>query len=155
MPRKITYNIEIETRWYKFINSLPEPTMFFPDYAWGKHLKTIQPNIPPYIEYSYCDIRYWLNKHGRAIVLLSQDDDNPSTSITNAYEHIATAFIHQQRLDPHNITWFESYSCYTHGDNDLSFSEIKFTCSPNGLLHSPKWKWYSKEDFKAELSLPF
>lgn len=158
MPRKNTPTIEIKNRWYEFINSLTKPTTFFPDFPWGQHLNNIKPNISLYIKQSYCDIRYWVNKYDRAIVLISQDDDNPSMSITNACEDICTVFYRHQRLNPNNIRWFESYTCHTYpvnGSQDIGFSEIKFSLQNNGILYSPKWQFYSKERFKTELFLPF
>lgn len=167
MNRSIRPTIEIENLWYEFIHSMPEPTIFSPNFRWGIVYNKLKPNIPPYMRYSYCDVRCWTNQCDRTIVLISQDNDNQSMSITNACEYICTAFYHEHiengllrnSLKIHEITWFESYSCYTYkqqdNHDDIGFSEIKFGISTDGLLHKPKWKYYSKEQFRAELYLPF
>ncbi|WPF87561.1 hypothetical protein WEU38_12125 [Cyanobacterium aponinum AL20118] len=149
---------DIEKRWYEFINSLPKPTQHLPNYQWGLHWTNISPHpVMPMYKKFYCDVRYWINDHDRLIMLISQDDDNPSMSITNACEHICTV-IYCKEIKPFrhplSISWFESYSCYTYPRNskgDIGFSKITFSLHNNGVLHSPKWKYYSKDSFKTEL----
>jgi hypothetical protein len=160
--------IDIENSWYEFIHSLPEPTIFCPNFYWGLVINNLIPFISPERTSYYCDVRCWTNQCDRTIVLIFQDDDNPSMSITNACEYICFAFYHEHirngllNHDVHiqQITWFESYSCYTYRvyddkEEDICFSEIKFKVGIDNQLHFPHWKYYSKEQFDSELSLPF
>lgn len=56
-------------------------------------------------------------------VILTELDDNPGTSITNAYEEIATKLHNEQlqHVDPTSIRWIEHYSSKRYGE---TFDEV-------------------------------
>jgi len=85
-------------------------------------------------------VRIW-EKSTHVIVLFSQDDANPSMSITNASEYIATAvkkFVPQAR----KVRWFESYECYT-----INGDEIFYDLDSQGMFCNPKWRRKTKQEF--------
>ena len=130
-----------ERQFTEFMAELPEPTQFMKDFKWGGILQGRQ-----YRNYKndYCDVRIW-EKSQNVIVLFSQDDANPSMSITNASEYIATAvkkFVPQAR----KVRWFESYECYII-NGEHHFDEIFYDLDSQGMFCHPKWRRKTKQEF--------
>lgn len=106
-------------------------------------------------------------RNGKALVILTELSDNPGTSITNAYEDIATRIFKERlsHLYPDSIRWIEHYPDRG-GKNYKGEPEIKETFdevllpwnpikpdyskgrSPNGhgCYENPQWKHLKKEE---------
>lgn len=62
-------------------------------------------------EPSHCDLEVVMGNGGAALVICSEREDNPGTSVSNAAEFIATRLCRQRpEIDPQRLVWIEHYS---------------------------------------------
>ena len=90
-------------------------------------------------------------KGEKATVIVTEIADNSGTSITNAFESIAT-HVYQQFLDDypvHNITWIEHYNQDSYepaGDDPETFDQVFLSWNPKTRqFHNPQWQPYLEE----------
>ena len=58
---------------------------------------------------SWCRLTVVELRDGRTVVVASEREDNPGTSVTNAAEQLATAVVMTFCLDPDKLVWVEHY----------------------------------------------
>src|SRR2546427_9791448 len=91
---------------------------------------------------SYCWLRIYTTP-GQTMVLATEVDDNPGTSITNMAEHLATEVTRTFGLSLDALVWIEHYPArrVVGGRPRLaaSFDLVTFTCTPQGL-RAPQWR---------------
>ena len=51
----------------------------------------------------------------RTVVVVTELDDNPGMSVTNAAEHLASQLCAQKGISPHGLVWIEHYPEKTDG----------------------------------------
>lgn len=89
-----------------------------------------------------CESKCGLNIHmrdDRAVVMLTELDDNRGTSVTNYIEYIAT-LIYRERLNGcpvESIRWIEHYPA--NGDKEETFDEVFFKWDGQRFV-SPQWR---------------
>lgn len=71
-----------------------------------------------------CRVRVFVNSQNKAYVLLSELDENPSTSVTNAIESIVAQLQAQQKIPSHAqiIEHYPSKKCFSETFDVVSFS---------------------------------
>ena len=88
--------------------------------------------------HSMCDIEI----HGN-VVVATELDDNPGTSITNAAEYLATSVCKEFNINPFDLIWIEHYL-----PNKISketYSMVTF-CWIHGKFSHPVWGGLSEEE---------
>ena len=100
---------------------------------------------------SYCWLRIY-QAPGQTVVLATEVDDNPGTSITNMAEHLATEVTRTFGLSLGALVWIEHYPDRLviggHPRLPASFDLVTFTCTPQGL-RAPQWRRVSKEQVET------
>jgi hypothetical protein len=90
---------------------------------------------------------------GRSAVIATELPDNPGTSITNAFELVASAVCLQFAIDPHRLVWIEHYgyaSAFAAG-NPRPFDLVSFDVWPDRdrRVAHPQWKRMHNADWLA------
>jgi len=95
-----------------------------------------------------CDLEILKGK--KATVIVTEIADNPGTSVTNAFESIATQ-VYQQFLyeySIHDITWIEHYNQDSYepaGDDPETFDQVSLSWNPKTRkFHTPQWRPYTE-----------
>jgi hypothetical protein len=90
---------------------------------------------------SYCWLRIYMTP-GQTMVLATELEDNPGTSITNMAAGLATEVVRAFHLPLDTLVWIEHYPAHLgiNGGARLpaSFDRVTFTPTPQGL-QSPQW----------------
>ena len=105
---------------------------------------------------SYCWLRIY-TAPGQSVVLATELDENPGTSITNAAERLAMNVARTFGLTLDSLRWIEHYPERqgSHGRPGLpeSFDLVTFTPTAQGL-QSPEWTRLNPAQVEAMLSQP-
>ena len=102
---------------------------------------------------SFCALEILRLADGRTGVIATELPHNPGTSITNAFELVASAVCLQFAIDPHRLVWIEHYgyaSAFAAG-NPRPFDLVSFDVLPvrdRGVAH-PQWKRMHSADWLA------
>ena len=103
-----------------------------------------------YRGYHGCPSYGWLRIYmtpGQTVVLATEVDDNPGTSVTNMAASLATEVVRTFRLPLDTLVWIEHYPprLGIHGGPRLpvSFDQVTFTLTTQGLRH-PQWRRLSQ-----------
>ena len=128
--------------WHQLMDSLKRPYKFIPAFYWAKEYSLASGRkTRPIDQNDYCQVRMWMidNKY---MILISQEHDNDSMSVTNASEYICTAIINSQGLNIKDVTFFESYEGYDR-EGKPYFDHVYFDIeerNENIILKNPYWK---------------
>lgn len=87
-----------------------------------------------------CDCKCDLRIKGN-VVVVSELENNPGTSITNAAEDLANQVCEEFGIDKEKVVWFE---CYEYR-NLNEYAMVKFEIDSNGEFYSPNWVCTTKE----------
>ena len=63
---------------------------------------------------SWCDIEVVRVSDACTVVIVTEVDDNPGTSVTNMAEELATEVCKTFRISPHKLVWYEHYPAPGH-----------------------------------------
>src|SRR5712691_2646077 len=100
---------------------------------------------------SYCWLRIY-TAPDRTVVIATEVDDNPGTSMTNMAAHLATEVTRTFGLPLDALVWIEHYPARRviggHPRLPASFDLVTFTWTPLGL-RAPQWRRVSKEQVEA------
>lgn len=99
---------------------------------------------------AHCRLRIYGGDPDRpAVVLATEAEDNPGTSITNAAESLATKVCRDSGLDPDTILWVEQYRDRAYFGGRPQFKErfdlVSFDRAPDGSFRHPEWRPLSKD----------
>ena len=100
------------------------------------------------------------------LIIMTELKENPGMSVTNAVEFIAEQFAHQNGLTVKDLIFVERYDERSYdggikplgglegdpGERFPSYDLVSFSDVTDGGLLSPKWKYLSKDNFKALVS---
>lgn len=97
---------------------------------------------------SECYLEIYQDEDGSCVVIATELQDNPGTSVTNAAGAIATQVVSEFGINPEKLTWIEHYPDRDYGGRKTipeDFDLVTFTRSGNELRY-PKWKRVGKEE---------
>jgi hypothetical protein len=100
---------------------------------------------------SACRLRIWQQERA-SVVIVTELDDNPGTSVTNRAEALAMQVYRQYELWPPCTRWIEHYppdSAYTE-----TFAEVTFRTDPCTGLTRPRWRARSRADVESLIGEP-
>lgn len=83
------------------------------------------------------------------VVLCSELVDNPSASVTNAAEEMATQ-VRDRYVKGRPMIWIEHYTKF----KEETFDLVEFDEGPGGSLCAPRWKHLGRERFEALIGSP-
>lgn len=94
---------------------------------------------------AHCRLRIYGGDPDRpSVVIATEAEDNPGTSITNAAESLATRVCQDFRLDPDTVLWVEHYRDRAFFGGRPQFQErfdlVSFDRSPDGSFRHPGWR---------------
>ena len=105
---------------------------------------------------SYCWLRIY-TAPDRTVVIATEVNENPGTSITNMAEHLATEVTRTFGLSLDALVWIEhSHDRLVIGGRPrlpASFDLVTFTCTPQGL-RAPQWQRISQAEVEALIGQP-
>ena len=64
-----------------------------------------------------CQLEILQLQDGRTAVIATEREDNPSTSVTNVAEHLASHVCDCFSIEPEKLAWIEHYGYPAHGSN--------------------------------------
>ncbi len=103
---------------------------------------------------SYCWLRIYMTP-GQTVVLATEVEDNPGTSITNMAAGLATEVVRVFHLPLDTLVWIEHYPAHLgiNGGAGLpeSFDLVTFTHTAQGL-RLPQWRRLSQTEVETFLS---
>ena len=109
---------------------------------------------------SRCRIRIFAPDAGEQkpyIVICSELEDNPGTSVTNMAEHLATLLWSYLEKPTQGMTWIEHYEERAFFGNRHLIQEdwdlVTFQTHACGRFHSPVWRRLKKEDVAGLVGL--
>ncbi len=99
----------------------------------------------------WCDVEIAEVSDVCTVVVATEVDDNPGTSVTNMAEGLATAVCRLYRISPHKLVWYEHYPqgrfrCRDTWDRvyfDFDWDRAQFT--------HPRWQPSSRDKLDAFL----
>ena len=115
-----------------------------------------------------CDLELFPISDGRTVVIATERDDNPGTSITNVAEHLASYVCDSFGIDPEHLVWIEHYG-YPDRVNPkrareydlvtfsrrkperIQWSEAVLRSKPSGWpghFDEPQWRPMKEEDWR-------
>ena len=105
----------------------------------------------------HCGLAILPRPDGRVVVVATECDDNPGTSVTNVAEELATVVVTTFRIDPAKLVWIEHYPPgKIHGkreDWDLASFTVKRDAGGQFLaFDDPVWQPMTPQDW-ANLGL--
>lgn len=99
---------------------------------------------------SFCRLEIFGLTTGRPIVVVTELDENPGTSVTNACEGIANA-VYKTYIEPHGITPDKVRFIEHYPDSAVKWSEVFFKVNTDraGVEHfeKPEWKHVKDPDW--------
>lgn len=104
---------------------------------------------------SHCGLEIDRLIDGRWVVVATELEDNPGTSVTNAFEIIATVVCRQFDIDPLRLVWIEHYGypsaieCGNPRTYDLVQFGVACTSARRWHIGSPVWKRMQDADWEA------
>ena len=104
---------------------------------------------------SCCALEVLRLSDGRTVVIATELADNPGTSVTNAFEIVATEACRRFAIDPARLAWVEHYgyaSAFEAG-NPRPYDLVEFELMPLGsryLVGSPSWRRMHEDDWFAQ-----
>lgn len=107
----------------------------------------------------WCALEMLPLRDGRTAVIATEVADNPGTSVTNAFELLATDVCARFTIDPRRLVWIEHYgypvaACPTEA---RGFDMVRFTIAPtpDGTCFSNmQWRLMRDTDWRALGLLP-
>ena len=100
---------------------------------------------------SYCWLRIYTTS-GQTIVLATEVDDNPGTSITHRAAGLATEVVRTFGLPLDTLRWIEHYPARLGGNGapplPASFDQVTFSGTAQGVWH-PQWQRLSQAQVEA------
>ena len=104
---------------------------------------------------SICGVEVY-KKDKTIVVVFTELDDNPGTSITNVIEHLATAFknVFLKNVPREQIIWIEHYPPNPHVDRGDTYDQVDFSVSLGSdgvtvVYKNPKWRRIKWEEFAS------
>lgn len=99
-----------------------------------------------------CSVTIYHIGHNRYVVVISELDDNPGKSITNASEYIATELKKSAKLSNADVTWVEHYTDWVTLENFTrqrrhEYDTVEYTWNDN-KASNPKWLPLDEDAFK-------
>ena len=98
---------------------------------------------------SFCGLDVVLENDGAALVICTEQWDNPGTSVTNRAEHIANRVCRENGLDPRRLIWVEHYPERGHPrrPRPATWSRVtfRFDAASNALV-DPEWRYFEAEE---------
>lgn len=107
---------------------------------------------------SWCGLEIIRLRDGRTVVIATEVEDNPGTSVTNMAEGLASRVCAEFTINPRSLVWIEHYgypSAFPAG-NPRTFDLVTFArpmAGDGAPFGDPKWRPMSEGDWRA-LSLP-
>lgn len=123
---------QVELNFDRALNQLPKPTLTLDPFNWGL-LCLEHKRVGSLHQECFCQARVWHTKE-KSVVLIYQYDDNPSKSITNAYEDIASLIEIYHTGWIKDTTWFEAYAYQN------AFSKVQFRDKIYQWYRYPWWE---------------
>ena len=106
---------------------------------------------------SRCRLRVYEESGKPPVVIATEREDNPGTSITNMAEHLATAVWQMLERPEHGLVWIEHYQDRALiGGKPLfkeEFDSVTFTSTCHGFT-DPRWKPISKAEVETLIGQP-
>ena len=97
-----------------------------------------------------CDLRVDRPNH---LVLVSEIQNNPGMSVTNAVVSLANQVIRDFELDPNKLVWLERYDARIYREEaDQNYTLVRFTYE-DGWLTDPRWEYLRTQEAKTYLGL--
>lgn len=116
----------------------------------------------------FCSLEIVPATDGHKVVIATELQDNPGTSITNVAEHLASAVCDRFGIDPEKLVWIETYGYPAPGDRERTFDLVTFRKrEPDGVIQwgpsvlrtkpdgwpgyfaEPKWRPMEVDDWKS------
>ncbi len=101
---------------------------------------------------SWCALEVIPVADSHTAVIATELQDNPGTSITNAFELLAVAVCRDFRIDP-SLMWIEHYGYHSAipSGNPRRFDRVEFEVVNAGarvLIHQPTWRPMTEQDWQ-------
>lgn len=98
---------------------------------------------------SKCGLEIYRQPSKSVMVVVTELDDNPGTSITNVAEHLATAVCRDKGISPQKLTWVEHYPL-SRFNNGPHWSIVTFDFDwQAGRFTNPDWVYVKPEEIEA------
>jgi len=106
----------------------------------------------------WCGLEIIRLRDGRTIVIATEVEDNPGTSVTNMAEGLASRVCAEFSIDPRSLVWIEHYGYPSaiRAGNPRTFDLVTFArpvAGDDSTVGEPKWRPMSESDWRA-LALP-
>ncbi len=98
---------------------------------------------------SHCHLRILQNDQ-ETLVIATEVNTNPGTSLTNAAEIIATNVVKRWQLDPTRTRFIEHYTPESFEGADEEYKEVRFTWISQ-QADDPEWRMLSPQEVAALL----
>lgn len=101
-----------------------------------------------------CRLEILRLQDGRAVVIAIEREDNPGTSVTNAFEILAASVCEQFGIDPQTLVWIEHYGYASAIDagNPRTYDLVSFTVRTiqgRRTAREPQWRPMQEADWWA------
>ena len=100
-----------------------------------------------------CDLEIIRSPGPIALVICTELEDNPGTSVTNAAARIATRLCQEDRtIDPEGLIWVEHYPERSAGPGrplPESWDVVRFTARDGRTFRRPSWRHSTAEEIAA------
>lgn len=100
---------------------------------------------------SACRLRIW-QRERESVVVVTELDDNPGTSVTNRAAALAMQVYRAFELEPYLARWIEHYP--PDGQYAETFAEVTFTLEPHKGLTRPQWRALTRADVERLIGEP-
>jgi hypothetical protein len=103
---------------------------------------------------AWCALEILKVKDGRTVVIATEVENNPGTSVTNAAEQLACQVCVEFSIDPSQLVWIEHYGYPAPGELDRHPRTylVSFSILPAGrgaVFGQPQWRPMRNEDWLA------
>ncbi|CAG0943407.1 hypothetical protein ANRL1_01328 [Anaerolineae bacterium] len=100
-------------------------------------------NVPMIKAPTICGVTIYHVEFNCYVVVITELDDNPGKSVTNASEYIATELKKSAKLSDADVTWVEHY--IYQGQHE--YDKVEYTWNGNKATN-PKWSPLGEDAFK-------
>jgi hypothetical protein len=105
---------------------------------------------------SWCGLALLPRPGGRTVVIATEREDNPGTSVTNLAEELATMVVKTFGLDARKLVWVEHYGpSKMHGPDEdwdmIDFGNVQFDRTSGRFIafDDPAWRPMRCQDWQA------
>ena len=95
---------------------------------------------------SLCRVELVPLSDGRTLAVVTEVDDNPGLSATEAWEQVVAAACRRFALDPRTVVWVEHYPEPMAGHARFQF--VTFTLPLDGSRGRPHWRAATADDWR-------